>query len=103
MSLVVRRRRRRNIVTLGEQLRGWARGLVYMFLAVALVTIVSAVGQNLVGVAVITTPIQIGTDPNTGAPQYLEIDLGWIFNVIAVFAAILGFLYGVRLLLRVRI
>ena len=103
MAFRARRARRRRIVTIGEMLRGWARGFIYMFLAVALVTIVSTVGQNLQGVAVITTPIQVGSDPTTGAPQYLEIDLGWIFNLIAVFTAILGFLYGVRQVLRVRI
>ena len=96
------RRRRRRIVTLGEQLRQWARGLVYIFLAVGLVTIVSLIGDQLTGLATITTPLQIGTDAN-GNPQYLTIDLGWVFNVIAVFAGILGFLYGVRLLLRIRI
>jgi hypothetical protein len=96
------RRRRRNIVTLGEMLRGWVKGFAYIFLAVALVTIVSSVGSDLMGLATITTPIQTGTDAN-GNPTYLTIDLGWIFNVVSVFAAVLGFLYGVRLVLRVRI
>ncbi len=103
MAFVVRRRRRRNVVTLGEMFRGWARGFTYIFLAVALVTIVASVGDQLVGLATITTPIQTGTDPTTGAPQYLTIDLGWIFNVVAVIASILGFLYGIRLVLRVRL
>jgi len=103
LSLVIRgRRRRRRVVTLGEMLRGWARGFVYIFLAVTLITIVSLVGKQLVGLASLTTPIQTGTDAN-GNPVYLTIDLGWIFNLLAVFSGILAFMYGIRQVLRVRL
>ena len=88
------RRRRRNRFTLGEYLRSFGLGVVYLVLAGAVALLASTTGDVLSGYAAFNVTIGGNT---------ITLDLGFIPKVAGGIAAVLMFMYGLYRVARVRL
>ena len=95
MSVVIRRRgRRRRSFTLGEYFRQIARGLIFLAIGLGLLGGVSAFASSAA---------QYMNFNVTIAGNTVQVPLGSAINVILGIGALLSVLYGMRLLIRVRL